>query len=83
VTTWTIGEAAAKCGLSQHTLRWYERIGLLANIERGGDGRRRFSQGDLDWLSLLTKLRASWPRSSALTARAATPTGSSAASTTT
>jgi DNA-binding transcriptional MerR regulator len=58
VTTWTIGEAAAKCGLSQHTLRWYERIGLLGDIERGGDGRRRFSDGDLDWLSLLTKLRA-------------------------
>ncbi len=31
---------------------------LLANIERGGDGRRRFSEGDLEWLSLLTKLRA-------------------------
>ena len=58
MTTWSIGEAAAKCGLSQHTLRWYERIGLLANIERGGDGRRRFSERDLDWLSLLTKLRA-------------------------
>jgi DNA-binding transcriptional MerR regulator len=58
VTTWTIGETAAKCGLTQHTLRWYERIGLLGSIERGGDGRRRFSEGDLDWLSLLTKLRA-------------------------
>jgi DNA-binding transcriptional MerR regulator len=58
VTTWTIGEAAAKCGLSPHTLRWYERIGLLDAIERGGDGRRRFSDRDLEWLSLLTKLRA-------------------------
>jgi DNA-binding transcriptional MerR regulator len=58
VTTWSIGEAAEKCGLSQHTLRWYERIGLLGSIARGGDGRRRFSAGDLDWLSLLTKLRA-------------------------
>ena len=58
MTTWSIGEAAAKCGLSQHTLRWYERIGLLGDIERGSDGRRRFSDGDLDWLSLLTKLRA-------------------------
>jgi DNA-binding transcriptional MerR regulator len=58
VTTWSIGEAAAKCGLSQHTLRWYERIGLLGTIERGGDGRRRFSDSDLDWLSLLIKLRA-------------------------
>jgi len=58
VTTWSIGEATEKCGLSQHTLRWYERIGLLGAIERGGDGRRRFSDSDLDWLSTLTKLRA-------------------------
>jgi len=58
VTTWSIGEAAEKCGLSPHTLRWYERIGLLGTIERGGDGRRRFSDSDLDWLSLLIKLRA-------------------------
>jgi len=58
VTTWTIGEAAEKCGLSQHTLRWYERIGLLPPIERGSDGRRRFSDRDLDWLSTMTKLRA-------------------------
>jgi hypothetical protein len=58
VATWTIGEAAAKCGLSPHTLRWYERIGLLGSIQRGGDGRRRYGDGDLEWLSLLTKLRA-------------------------
>jgi DNA-binding transcriptional MerR regulator len=58
VTIWTIGEAAGKCGLSQHTLRWYERIGLLPPIERGSDGRRRFSDRDLDWLSTMTKLRA-------------------------
>ena len=61
MTTWSIGEAAEKCGLSQHTLRWYERIGLLGAIERGGDGRRRFSDRDLDWLSLLIKLRATGP----------------------
>jgi DNA-binding transcriptional MerR regulator len=58
VTTWTIGEAAGKCGLSQHTLRWYERIGLLPPIGRGSDGRRRFTDRDLDWLSTMTKLRA-------------------------
>jgi DNA-binding transcriptional MerR regulator len=58
VTTWTVGEAAEKCGLSQHTLRWYERIGLLPAIERGSDGWRRYHDSDLDWLSLLTKLRA-------------------------
>ena len=58
MTTWTIGEAPEKCGLSQHTLRWYERIGLLTPIERGSDGRRRFSDRDLDWLATMAKLRA-------------------------
>jgi DNA-binding transcriptional MerR regulator len=57
VTAWSISEAADKCGLSQHTLRWYERIGLLGPIERTSDGRRRFSDEDLDWLALITKLR--------------------------
>lgn len=55
---WSIAEAADKCGLSTHTLRWYERIGLLSRVERGSDGRRRFSDADLEWLDLLTKLRA-------------------------
>ena len=56
--TWTTREAAEKCGLTQHTLRWYERIGLLGRIERTADGRRRFSDADLDWLLLLSRLRA-------------------------
>jgi DNA-binding transcriptional MerR regulator len=58
VTGWTTREAADKCGLSQHTLRWYERIGLLDRVARTPDGRRRFSDADLDWLLLLSRLRA-------------------------
>ncbi len=58
MTGWTTREAAEKCGLTQYTLRWYERIGLLDRVERTADGRRRFSDADLDWLMLLCKLRA-------------------------
>jgi DNA-binding transcriptional MerR regulator len=58
VTGWSTREAAEKCGLTQYTLRWYERIGLLDRVERTPDGRRRFSDGDLDWLILLSRLRA-------------------------
>jgi DNA-binding transcriptional MerR regulator len=58
VTSWTTRQAAEKCGLSQHTLRWYERIGLLSRVDRTADGRRRFSDADLDWLMLISKLRA-------------------------
>lgn len=37
VTGWTTRETAEKCGLSQHTLRWYERIGLLDRVARTAD----------------------------------------------
>jgi DNA-binding transcriptional MerR regulator len=58
VTGWTTRETADKCGLSQHTLRWYERIGLLNRVARTADGRRRYSDADLDWILLLSRLRA-------------------------
>jgi DNA-binding transcriptional MerR regulator len=58
VTGWSTREAAEKCGLTQYTLRWYERIGLLDRVDRTADGRRRFSDADLDWLILLSRLRA-------------------------
>ena len=58
MTGWSTREAAEKCGLTQYTLRWYERIGLLDRVERTADGRRRFSDADLDWLILLSRLRA-------------------------
>jgi DNA-binding transcriptional MerR regulator len=58
VTGWTTRQAAEKCGLTQYTLRWYERIGLLDRIDRTADGRRLFSDADLDWLILLSRLRA-------------------------
>lgn len=54
----TVSEAAAKVGLSVHTLRWYEQEGLVETVGRDTAGRRRYSAGDLDWLVLLTKLRS-------------------------
>jgi len=36
VTTWSIGEAAEKSGLSPYTLRWYERIGPRPLPDRAG-----------------------------------------------
>src|SRR5947208_9300490 len=53
----TVGEAAAKVGLSVHTLRWYEQEGLVNPVGRDTAGRRRYRSEDLDWLELLTCLR--------------------------
>ena len=43
-------------GLGVHTLRYYERIGLLIPVERDQNGHRRFSEGDIERTKLLTKM---------------------------
>ncbi|MFF0628907.1 MerR family transcriptional regulator [Streptomyces sp. NPDC004296] len=54
---YTISEVAQHTGLSAHTLRWYERIGLMPHVDRTHTGQRRFTNRDLDWLDLVSKLR--------------------------
>lgn len=55
----TIAEAARRTGVSAHTLRYYERAGLvITGVDRTSGGRRRYRQRDLDWITLCTKLRA-------------------------
>lgn len=60
MTGHTIGEVADAVGLSVHALRFYEREGLLIGpVERTAGGRRRYSQLDVDWLRVCTRLRES------------------------
>ncbi|MFI2639963.1 MerR family transcriptional regulator [Streptomyces sp. NPDC018610] len=54
---YTISEVAAFTGLTAHTLRWYERIGLMAHVDRSHTGQRRYTNRDLEWLDLVGKLR--------------------------
>ncbi|MFD9812416.1 MerR family transcriptional regulator [Streptomyces sp. NPDC059080] len=54
---YSISEVAAHTGLSAHTLRWYERIGLMPHVDRSHTGQRRFTNRDLDWLAFVGKLR--------------------------
>ncbi|MFE6757542.1 MerR family transcriptional regulator [Streptomyces sp. NPDC057684] len=54
---YTISEVVAFTGLTAHTLRWYERIGLMPHVDRSHTGQRRYSNRDLDWLAFVGKLR--------------------------
>ncbi len=55
----SIAEAAEATGLTTHTLRYYERDGLLLDaVERATSGHRRYTEADLGWIRLVTKLRA-------------------------
>lgn len=53
----SIAEAAERLGLSAHTLRYYERIGLL-DVARDAAGRRRYREADIGRLVFITHLRA-------------------------
>jgi DNA-binding transcriptional MerR regulator len=55
----TIAEVAARTGLTAHTLRYYERDGLmLGSVDRAASGHRRYSEGDLTWIEMITRLRS-------------------------
>ncbi len=53
----TIQEAAEATRLSVHTLRYYERIGLLMPVGRAANGHRRYSQQDINLIKSLNKWR--------------------------
>ena len=56
----SIGQVARRTGLSVHTLRLYERAGLLAGeVRRDAAGRRVYSAWDVEWLTNCVKFRAS------------------------
>lgn len=58
-TTRSISEAAHELGLTAHTLRYYEREGLLLTpLDRESSDRRRYTDGDIAWLGFLRKLRS-------------------------
>ncbi|MEM7118764.1 MAG: MerR family transcriptional regulator [Chloroflexota bacterium] len=57
MTTYSISEISRETGLSIDTLRYYERIELLVNIDRNSSGHRAYNADDLGWLNLLVCLR--------------------------
>jgi len=57
-TMLTISDAARVSGVSAHTLRYYERAGLLEPVNRGASGHRRYAEEDLTRIQFLTKLRS-------------------------
>ena len=55
----SIAEAADATGLTTHTLRYYERDGLLLDaVDRASSGHRRYSEDDVGWIRMITRLRA-------------------------
>ena len=54
---YTIQEVCEKTGLSPHTLRYYEKEGLLTGVSRSRGGFRQYSDEDLEGLGLICCLK--------------------------
>jgi DNA-binding transcriptional MerR regulator len=49
---------AERCGMTAHTLRYYERVGLIQPVGRARNGHRRYSEADEAWIHFLHCMRA-------------------------
>jgi DNA-binding transcriptional MerR regulator len=55
----SISEVAEATGLTAHTLRYYERAGLMLHaVDRASSQHRRYSSADVNWIVFLTRLRS-------------------------
>ena len=53
----SIQEFSRITGMSSHTLRYYERAGLMPRVERNASGHRRYSERHELWVGFLRHLR--------------------------
>jgi MerR family transcriptional regulator, aldehyde-responsive regulator len=53
----TITEVSEMFGLSQDTLRYYERIGLIPTINRSKGGKRDYTEEDCKWIEFIKCMR--------------------------
>ncbi len=54
---YSIRQVAEKTNLTPHTLRYYDKEGLLPFLNRSENGIRKFSESDLEWLGLICCLK--------------------------
>lgn len=54
----TIREVSEKFGISQDTLRYYERIGLIPPVTRTAGGVRNYQESDLGWVEHTVCMRS-------------------------
>ena len=55
---YTIQQIAERFGMTAHTLRYYERVGLIRPVDRARNGHRRYSESDVAWIDFLHNIRA-------------------------
>ncbi len=55
--SYTIAEISKRCNLTAHTLRYYDKEGLLPFVDRTPSGVRKFKDEDFEWLAIIVCLK--------------------------
>jgi len=55
--TMSIGELSTASGLSTHTLRYYEKLGVLKPADRAASGHRLYRSDAIAWLDFVLRLK--------------------------
>lgn len=53
----TVAQMSEATGVTPHTLRYYERAGLIRPVPRNSGNQRRYSTADVEWVAFLLRLR--------------------------
>ncbi|WP_322170549.1 MerR family transcriptional regulator [Acutalibacter caecimuris] len=53
----TIKEVSEKYGITQDTLRYYERVGMIPHVTRAPSGHRDYQPEDIAWVELAKCMR--------------------------
>ena len=54
----TIKEVSEKFGISQDTLRYYERVGMIPHVTRTAGGIRNYQESDIGWVEMALCMRS-------------------------
>jgi len=52
-----IGEFSKRIGISEYTLRYYEKVGVLEPIKRNRNGYREYLEEDIAWMEFVGRLK--------------------------
>ncbi|NQX45476.1 MerR family transcriptional regulator [Paenibacillus tritici] len=56
--TYTVKEVSGKMGITPYTLRFYEKEGVIAPVERNKNGERMYTDSDMDMIGTVQALRS-------------------------
>lgn len=54
----SIKQLSEVTGISSFTLRYYEKEGLIPNIQRSAAGKRQYSESDIEWIKFIMCLKS-------------------------